>query len=170
MSKATTTIVMLLMAIAALACGNDHQLGQPISPPYPSASELAKSTYQQWHRNPAYYEINHLGNPATFHGKVADLTPSHAWFGAYFTLSMPTSFIRCEFDTKQELATLRRGNKVTVSGTLGPFKGRHPTWNSADSCRTQNHSRPPTRRQPSPSRQPISAISPSGLPPTTALE
>ena len=124
MSKVATTVVMLLMAIAALACGNDHNLDQPVSPLYPSARALAKSTYQQWHRNPAYYEINHLGNPATFHGRVTRLTTSHAWFGRHPWFAAP-SWIRCEFVTKQELATFQRGNKVTVSGLLGPVKGHH---------------------------------------------
>ena len=123
MSKATTTVVMLLMAIMALACGNDHNLDQRISAPYPSARELAKSAQREWDKNPAYYEINHQGHTATFHDRVAALTPSSASFGHHLWIVVPT-WIRCEFESKQELATLQRGNKVTVSGILGLVK-RH---------------------------------------------
>ena len=92
-----------------------------------SASTLAHRAYLQWQTNPTHYQMHRQGDAATFQDEITKLGTSHAWFGIVGmsrSFPLPSYVVRCEFSSKSELATLRRGQTVVVEGRLGPVENQ----------------------------------------------
>lgn len=116
MRKQTATALLLCIMASALLAGCAQTNLDDALETETWAPQLSRAAKAQWHDNGARYELHYVGRTVTFRGKARHIGTKEA------TIMRDIAWhdrIKCRFASQGELASLRDGQMVAITGRLG---------------------------------------------------